>query len=180
MTQLIREAREGKGDLAVLWLDQANVYGSIPHKIVQVALERHHVPCNMKVLIMDYYNRLEKGIITGCTISVILLPLAMTTLVKSAELECRGPKTKSRIRQPHIRAFMDDRTVTIVSFPGCRWILQGLERLTTWAQMHFKPEKSRSLVRKRGKVIDRFHFSLGGTRMPSVTEKSVKCLGKNL
>ena len=32
VTQLIREAREGKGDLAVLWLDLTNAYGSIPHK----------------------------------------------------------------------------------------------------------------------------------------------------
>ena len=56
VTQLIREAREGKGDLAVLWLDLANAYGSIPHKLVEVALERHHVPSNIKLLIMDYYN----------------------------------------------------------------------------------------------------------------------------
>ncbi|XP_030281784.1 uncharacterized protein LOC115586678 [Sparus aurata] len=194
VTQLIREASEGKGDLAVLWLDLANAYGSIPHKLVEVALERHHVPSNIKVLIMDYHNsfnlrftsgtvtsehhRLEKGIITGCTISVILFALAMNMLVKSAELVCRGPKTKSGIRQPPIRAFMDNLTVTTVSAPGCRWILQGLERLTIWARMRFKPEKSRSLVLKKGKVINRFYFSLGGTCIPSVTEKPVKSLGK--
>ncbi|XP_074527636.1 uncharacterized protein LOC141791255 [Halichoeres trimaculatus] len=194
VTQLIREAREGKGNLAVLWLDLANAYGSIPHKLVEVALEKHHVPINIKALIMDYYDnffmrftsgtvsseqhRLEKGIITGCTISVILFSLAMNMVAKSAELECRGPKTKSGVRQPPIRAFMDDLTVTTESVPGCRWILHGLERLTTWARMRFKPEKSRSLVLKRGKVTDRFQFSLAGTKIPSVTEKPVKSLGK--
>lgn len=35
VTQLLREAREGKGDLAVLWLDLANAYGSIPHRLVE-------------------------------------------------------------------------------------------------------------------------------------------------
>ena len=30
VTQLIREVRENKGDLAVLWLDLANAYGSFP------------------------------------------------------------------------------------------------------------------------------------------------------
>ncbi|XP_075313231.1 uncharacterized protein LOC142373743 [Odontesthes bonariensis] len=194
VTQLIREAREGKGNLSVLWLDLANAYGSIPHKLVEVALERHHVPCKIKALIMDYYNsfylgfssgavtserhRLEKGIITGCTISVTLFALAMNMLVKSAEPECRGPITKSGIRQPPIRAFMDDLTVTTTSVPGCRWILQGLEKLTTWARMRFKPEKSRSLVLKGGKVTDRFSFFLGGSQIPSVTEKPVKSLGK--
>lgn len=146
MTQLIREAHEGKGNLAVLWLDLANAYGSIPHKLVEEALGRHHVPSSIKILIMDYYNnfnlrftsgkvtserhRLEKGIITGCTVSVILFSLAMNMLVKSAEPECRDPKTKSGIHQPPIRAFMDDLTVTTLSVPGCRWILQSLERLT--------------------------------------------------
>lgn len=142
---------------------------------------------------MDYYNfnlrftsgkvtserhRLEKGIITGCTVSVILFSLAMNMLVKSAKPECKGPKTKSGIRQPSIGGFMDDLTVTTVAAPGCRWILQGLETLTTWARMHFKPEKSRSMVLKRGKVKDQLHFSLEGTLIPSVTEKPVKSLGK--
>ncbi|KAK0150652.1 hypothetical protein N1851_008245 [Merluccius polli] len=50
VTQLIREAREGKGDLAVLWLDLTNAYGSIPHKLVETALERHHVPGKIRDL----------------------------------------------------------------------------------------------------------------------------------
>lgn len=194
VTQLIREAREGKGDLAVLWLDLTNAYGSIPHKLVETALDRHHVPGKIRDLILDYYksfkmrvtsgtvtsewHRLEKGIITGCTISVILFALAMNMLVKSAEVECRGPITKSGVRQPPIRAFMDDLTVTTTSVPGCRWILQGLEKIITWARMCFKPAKSRSLVLKRGKVTDKFRFSLDGTQIPSVTEKPIKSLGK--
>ena len=136
VTQLIREAREGKGDLAVLWLYLTDAYGSIPHKLVETALDRHHVPGKIRDLILDYYksfklrvtsgtvtsewHRLEKGIITGCTISVILFALAMNMLVKSAEVECRGPLTKSGVRQPPIRAFMDDLTVTTTSVPECR------------------------------------------------------------
>ncbi|GAA6088617.1 uncharacterized protein LOC109140547 [Tachysurus ichikawai] len=139
VTQLLREAKENRGDLVVLWLDLANAYGSMPHKLVQEALERHHVSVIMRNLIQDYYSdfklrvssgsitsewhRLEVGIITGCTISVILFALAMNMLVKSAEPECRGPKSKTAIWQPPIRAFMDDLTVTVESVPGARWIL---------------------------------------------------------
>lgn len=194
VTQLIREARESKGDLATLWLDLTNAYGSIPHKLVETALTRHHVPVKFCNLIMDYYNnfsarvssgqvtsawhRLEKGIITGCTISVSLFSLAMNMIVKSAEVECRGPKSRSGTRQPPIRAFMDDLTVMTTSVPGCRWLLQGLEKLISWAKMSFKPAKSRSLVLKKGKVADHFRFALGGTKIPTVTEKPVKSLGK--
>lgn len=144
--QLIREAREGKGDLAVLWLDLANVYSSIPHKLEGAALVRHHVPSNIKNLIMYYSDNfnlritseavssdqywLKKGIITSCTILVTLFALALN-MVKSAEAECRGPKTKSGVWQPPIRTFMDDLTITTSSVLGSRWILQGLERLIT-------------------------------------------------
>ncbi len=142
VTQLIREARENKGNLSVPWLDLANAYGSISHKLVQLTLTKHHVPTRVRDLIADYYNnfrmrtssgaltsgwhKIEIGIITGCTISVILFSLAMNMLTKSAEPECREPKIKSAQCQPPIRAFMDDLTVTTESVPGCRWILKGL------------------------------------------------------
>lgn len=38
VTQLIREAREGRGDLKVLWLDLENTNGSVPHKFVDLTL----------------------------------------------------------------------------------------------------------------------------------------------
>lgn len=131
VTQLIREARENKGDLAVLWLDLANAYGSIPHKLVETSLDRRHVPIEIRDLILDYYSCfslrvtsgtstsawhwLEKGIITGCTMLVILFALAMNMLVKAEEVERRGPLTKSGTWQPRIRVFMDNLTVTTTS-----------------------------------------------------------------
>ena len=92
LTQLLRDAKENKGDLTVLWLDLANAYESTRHKLVVEALKRHHVPPSVCDLIADYYKNfrlracsnsvedtedtvtsewqtLEKGIITGCTMS---------------------------------------------------------------------------------------------------------------
>lgn len=50
------KAQEGKGDLAVIWLDLPNAYGSIPHKLVEATLEQHHVPTNIKNFPMNYYD----------------------------------------------------------------------------------------------------------------------------
>lgn len=61
---------------------------------------------------------------------------------------------------------------------GCRWILQGLENLICWPRMSFKPTKSRTMVRKRGKLVDKFHFVVDGTTIPSITEKPVTSLRK--
>ncbi|KAK1902970.1 Outer capsid protein VP2 [Dissostichus eleginoides] len=85
---------------------------------------------------------------------------------------------KSTQRQPPVRAFMDDITVTTESVRSCRWILQGMERLMKWDRMRFKPAKSRSTVLRIDKEEDKFGFNIEGTVIPNITEKSVKSLGK--
>ena len=96
-TQLIREAKKSKGDLAMLWLDLTNAYGSVPHKLVELTLIKYHIPESIRNIISEYYGnykfrvlsrattlswqKLEKGIITGCTISVSLSTLAMELIV---------------------------------------------------------------------------------------------------
>lgn len=106
-------------------------------------------------LILDYYGNfrlritagfgisdrqgLDKGIITSCTISVILFTRAVNMIVRLAEVECRSPLTTSAVHQPPIQTFMDDLTVTTRS----RWIFQRLENLVILARIRFKPPKSR-------------------------------------
>lgn len=72
----------------------------------------------------------------------MLFALAMDMRVKSAEV--KGTLKKIPQRLPKI-ACMDDLTVTTTSIPGSRQILQGLEKLVTWARMSFKLAKSSSL-----------------------------------
>lgn len=85
VTQLIREAREDRRGLPVMWIDLTNTYDSIPQKLVEVALKKHHATQKAKDLILDYYckfssscqltsdwHQLQVGIITMCTNSVTL------------------------------------------------------------------------------------------------------------
>ena len=194
LTQLIREAREGKGDLSVVWLDLTNAYGSIPHKLVETTLIRYHMPVKVQNIVSRYYEnfylrfscnkgtsgwqRLEKGIITGDTISVILFASAMNMLVKTAETECKGPVMNSGIRQPPAKAFMDDLTVATTYTIQTRWLLSGLESVIKWARMKFNAAKSRSLVIKNGKVFNRLRFRVDKELIPTLSEKPIKCLGK--
>merc|ERR1712240_547678 len=53
------------------------------------------------------WQRVEKGIITGYTLSVILFALSMTMLVMSVKDETKGPKISSGQRQESCRLFMD-------------------------------------------------------------------------
>lgn len=104
-----------------------------------------------------------------------LFSLAMNMIVKSAGLECRGPKIRTKIRDP---AAPHKSTVKTTSVPGCKCLLQGLVKLILWAKICFKPTKSRSLVLKKGKVANHFCFMLGGIKIPTMTEKPVKSLSK--
>lgn len=86
ITQLIREACEGKGDLAVWWLDLAKAYSSIPHMLVKTTLEWYHFPSIIKDLVTDYYDNLNLRVNSGtttsesgerCTMSLSLFSQAM-------------------------------------------------------------------------------------------------------
>lgn len=76
--------------------------------MLQYDLTHYHLPQREKGLVFSYccnlllcfstkefttgYIRVEKGIITGCTISVILFVLDMNLILKAVEEETRGPK----------------------------------------------------------------------------------------
>lgn len=97
----------------------------------------------------------------------------MNEVVKSGERECRGVLTKTSVRPSPIRAYMADHQHQSLAAGGS---YKGLEKLTPSAQI--KPSKSRSLVLRKEKVMDKFCFRISETTIPTLSEKSVKSLGK--
>ncbi|KAK0141698.1 hypothetical protein N1851_020632 [Merluccius polli] len=92
VTQLIREEagkNKGKGNLTVLWLDLKKC---IWLHFTQASSSEWRVSSGA---ITSSWRKVEIGLITGCTISVTLFSLAVNMLTKSAEPECRGPRTNS-------------------------------------------------------------------------------------
>ena len=51
-------------------------------------------------------------------------------------------------------------------------------RNMTWVRMYFKPAKSRSLVLKKGKVMEKVRFTVAGETIPTLSEKPIKSLDK--
>ena len=193
-SQLIREAKVNKGDLTVVWLDLANAYGTVPHKLIEKALQHYHIPGKIQAIINNYLEgihlrfsvedyetswlKLEKGIVTGCTISVVLFVMAMYLIREGGKRETKGPLSSSNIRQPSSRGFMDDLTITTTTHIQARWILTALEELTSWARMKFKPAKSRYMVIKNGRLTTRFRLRIQDEDIPSIERNPIKCLGK--
>ncbi len=55
----IQRAKREKNDLHVVWLDLANAYGSVPHKLAEFALDFFHVPGCIRDIIAKYFNNLH-------------------------------------------------------------------------------------------------------------------------
>ncbi|XP_021349432.1 uncharacterized protein LOC110466448 [Mizuhopecten yessoensis] len=194
ISQLIREAKQKKGNLTVVWLDLANAYGSVPHKLIEAALDHYHIPEHIRKMIMSYFGGiqlrftvgesttawqdLEKGIVTGCTISPILFIMGMNIIIKAAERETRGPRMESGIYQPANRGFMDDLTITTTTHVQARWVLSALEEVVTWARMQFKPRKSRCMIMRNGRLSRQFVLKVQEEEIPSIIGSPIKCLGK--
>jgi len=104
--------------------------------------------------------------------------MGMNLLITAAGKESRGPAMESRIRQPQIRGFMDDFTITTSTHVQARWILKALDDVVTWARMKFKPRKSKSMVIRSGKVTSKFQLRVQWEMIPSIEENPIKCLGK--
>ncbi|GFN90661.1 reverse transcriptase [Plakobranchus ocellatus] len=47
-----------QANLDVVWIDLANIYGSVPHQIIQKVLRKYLIPDNIQVMLEDYFNRL--------------------------------------------------------------------------------------------------------------------------
>ena len=193
LSQLIREAKKEKKNLVVTWLDIANAYGSIPHRVIFKALREAHVPDEVVNLIQDYYKdvqirfttrhcetdwqKVEKGIITGCTLSVVLFSLAMTYVVLSVKKETKGPKLSSGQIQVNSRLLMDDITTTTETIVQTRELIKKLLEKIEWSGMEAKPEKCRALVIIKGKVVRR-EININGKPMTLLQDKPIKYLGK--
>ena len=88
----LKSTKTNKANLTAVWLDIANAYGSIPHQWIFMALERYGVDPIWIDIIKPYYTGLwnksfllnassnwhqhQRGIFTGCTVSIILFYLA--------------------------------------------------------------------------------------------------------
>ena len=68
----------------------------------------------------------------------------MNMILKSDEIQCRGPKADDGTKSHPCRAFMDGITVMTQFITSTKWILKTLEETANWAHMFFKPEKSHS------------------------------------
>ena len=191
----IKDARSNQKSLAILWLDLANAYGTVPHKLIEYALKRYGVPQQWSELILAYYDglwgrssagnissdwfRYEKGIFAGCTISVILFLAAFNVIMEYVEAGDLRRYNLGGVDIEVLRGFMDDLSVLTTSVLQGRIALKRTEEALNWCRMRLKPPKSRSLVVQHGVVQKVEPFCVGTEIIPGLHNKPLRTLGRN-
>ena len=186
----LQNAKHEKKDLVVVWLDLANAFGSVPHKLLEYAMDMFWIPPEITKIMMDYYEsfimrfttddfttawqRLEVGIAAGCTISVIWFILAMEVILRGVKIT--DNEEDMYIEAPK-KAFMDDVTLLTRKSSSMEAVLSRFDQLIIWARMKFKAKKSRSVTLVKGKQKE-CKYKIAGDTMPTVSEKPVKSLGR--
>ena len=180
----LQNARSANLDLANIWLDIANAYGSIPHKLMIFALKRYGVPDKWISLISNYYAGLWsrcfspsspsgwhhhlKGIFTGCTLSIILFLVGMNIIIEFVSLSKAPPVVSPSTHPlPLIRAFMDDVNLMSSTIQGTQDLLSRCLTALKWAGMSFRADKSRSIIIKKGRSMNSTPFSSSESSNPS-------------
>lgn len=59
LTQIIREENENRGNLAVLWLDLTNGYGSILHTLITKTMQSYHMPGKTQRILQGYFDEFK-------------------------------------------------------------------------------------------------------------------------
>ncbi|KAL6489820.1 hypothetical protein MHYP_G00001650 [Metynnis hypsauchen] len=190
----IQKAKREKTDLHVIWLDLANAYGSVPHQLINYAMDFFHMPTCVKILVAEYFNnlqmcfsaqdfitgwqRLEVGIAMGCAISPVLFVAAFEIILIGARQMVGGIKLPNGQRLPPLRSYMDDITTLLQTAACTSRLLKRMDELMSWARMKIKPSKSRSLSLRRGVRNDRTTFVVGGEKIPLLAEQAIRSLGR--
>ena len=165
----LQKTRSAKEDLATVWLDIANAYGTIPHQLIFFALKRYGVTPHCIKLIRSYYDGLwsksfsesapsnwhqhKRGIFAGCTLSIALFIAGMNIVIEFVNNCSVDSIVVESLQLPRLRAFMDDLNLMSPSVKGTSVLLSRCCTALTWARMKFKATKSRYVVIKAGRTV---------------------------
>ena len=165
----LQKTRSAKENLATVWLDIANAYGTIPHQLIFFALKRYGVTPHCIKLIRSYYDGLwsksfsenapsdwhqhKRGIFAGCTLSIALFIAGMNIVIEFVNNCSVDSIVVESLQLPRLRAFMDDLNLMSPSVKGTSVLLNRCCTALTWAKMKFKAAKSRYVVIKAGRTV---------------------------
>ena len=165
LAEAIRDARERRRAICIVWIDIANAYGSVRHNLLQFALRWYHVPTSICELMWSYYQGLcvrvcskswttdlipiGIGVPQGCTASTINFDIVFQTLLDyhthlAGDIGYKIANTNILVSKP---TYADDVGLVSSSVLSCQRSVESFKMALDWAQtLKLKISKCRSLA----------------------------------
>ena len=166
LSEMLLDAKKNGKQIVTAWLDLQNAYGSVPHNLIQFALEWYHVPEHIRKIVYNYYDnqfiRVKTkewttdwmqclvGVFQGCPLSCILfLAVFNLCLDRLDGMKHVGYQLSSNITSA-AKAYADDLTLTAKDPEGCQELINTVEEFLIWTRtMKAKPVKCKSHAMKK-------------------------------
>jgi len=147
---MFETCRRRRGKLACFWLDLRNAFGSVPHDLLFLMLERLGIPAEIREIVRDIYCEStfcvrsarglsapiesQRGVKQGCPLSPILFNFALEGLLRgltALRKEC-GFAFSDQLRVNSL-AFADDLGVFADSESALAPLIQRVEEFLSWS-----------------------------------------------
>ncbi|XP_071845750.1 uncharacterized protein [Apostichopus japonicus] len=167
LTEMLQDAKKNGKPIVTTWLDLQNAYGTVPHNLVQFALDWYHVPDHIRKIIFKYSDELfirvkttdwttdwiqcTIGVFQGCPLSCILF-LAVFNLCLDLldQLNHLGYCMSGSDITSSAKAYADDLTLIARSPESCQELVDTMNIFLKWTRtMKAKPSKCRSHAMKK-------------------------------
>ena len=193
MQEIISHCKSNRKTVHVTFFDLEDAFGSVSHDLIPLALDRMHIPGNIKLYIISLYGHLrgrvrtgeglselfsfDKGVFQGDPLSPIIFLICFNPILE--KLKQMEGKYGYNINGERVITlpFADDFNLITTDKRRHQLIIDQLQTLTRSMGLKLKPSKCKSLSIRSGSSVD-LEFKLGDDTIDSIIhDRSHKFLG---
>ena len=155
LTALTEKSKRCQTDLHICWLDLADAFGSVPHDVIWLTLDKMGLNPETLAVIQKLYEGSEsiyqcqdtfsepikilQGVKQGCPLSMTIFCLAIDFLISGSSATQDIPKIQEK--PVSILAYADDLVLLANTRAQLQILVNRIVDLASWAHLRFKPAK---------------------------------------
>ena len=182
----LQHAYRNKKSITVCFLDLSNAFGSVPHELIMMMLDKLGFDSKFRLLVSDFYTGatmsvktaetetnpipIKSGVKQGDPLSPTLFCIALEYMLRNVRQ--RYPLfgySWGDMTRTHLLAYADDLAIVCRNEYEMKTTLETLSRLANICRLNFKPSKCATLTLKKGEPAPTV-FQVQGKEMPSMAK----------
>ena len=164
LKSVLQDANSNARSLTIAWIDLENAHGSVPHKLIVLALNQYRFNPYLVELVSNLYTNLaasvdktlwstatfsmEIGVFQGDPLSVSIFKVVINTLVDPLVQHCLhlGYHFSSSKICLNLLQYADDTCLLAHDPRSCQRMLNIMEEWLSWSGMRAKPSKCQAVA----------------------------------